>query len=645
MGPQLGYFYPEIVMQGDLHGGGISAQGSIAPISPYVFIGRAPDFAWSLTSAGSENTQQFLEKLCEPEGGKPTRESTHYEFNGKCIAMTTFHAGTLGATKTEAAREVTFLETVHGPVSGTVTVGGQPYAVARDRSTRGREPAGELAFSDFDSNRVHSPEQFFKAANNLETTFNIPYVDSSHIAYFSAGHLPVLAPGTDPSLPTFGTGEYEWRGFLSQEQHPHEVAPKSDVFLNWNNKPAPEWGAASDQYSFGAVQRVQLYTGFKAGMSQADVASIMNRAATQDLRAVKDWPTIKQVLEGGPAPSKLAEEAAGLVTTWVEHGASRFGVTGPEDPGAAVLDAAFKPIAEAILGPVLGPELTKEFASFNAIEDKPSAHGSSYDGGWYGYVFKDLKAELGQAVEGPFSRHYCGNGSLEACRESLWAAIQGAAEALEKEQGSSLSKWRAARVRILFPPTFLPLPPTFTEPFTMAWTNRSTFQQVIEFTGAVNVISGNVSGPRVVKSGESVEISSTGKVSGPVTVEPGGELNVEGGSISGQVKATEAAGLRLCGANISGSVEATKSTGSVVIGEGGTSGCSMNTITGSLTVTNNAAGVLINNNSIHGPTTVTGNAGGTTVINNVISGSLTVTGNSPPVTDKPNSASGSQTLQ
>jgi hypothetical protein len=39
------------------------------------------------------------------------------------------------------------------------------------------------------------------------------------------------------------------------------------------------------------------------------------------------------------------------------------------------------------------------------------------------------------------------------------------------------------RVRIEFPPTYLPLPPTFTEPFTMAWTNRSTFQQVIEFVG------------------------------------------------------------------------------------------------------------------------------------------------------------------
>jgi acyl-homoserine lactone acylase PvdQ len=478
MGPQLGYFYPEIVMQADLHGGGVDAQGVVAPISPYVFIGRGRDFAWSLTSAGSENTQQFLEQLCNPDKSPPTRESSHYVHNGQCVAMTHFDAGLLGATKTEPARELEFMETVHGPVSGTVTVGGKPYAVAKERSTRGREPAGELAFSDLDSNRVHSPTQFFEAANELETTFNVPYVDSTHIAYFSTGRLPILAPGTDPSLPTLGTGQYDWRGFLSQEQHPHEVAPKSDIFLNWNNKPAPEWGAASDEYSYGPVHRVQLYTGFKSGMTEADVASIMNRAATQDLRAVRDWPVIKQVLEGEPAPSKLAQEAANLVTTWVQHGSSRYGETGPEDPGAAVLDQAWRPIGEAVLGPVLGPELTNEFASISSPDNSPSPSGSAYGGGWYGYVNKDLRTELGQSVQGEYSTRYCGGGNLKRCRASLWAAIKTAAEQLEKSQGSVPGNWRAARVRIEFPP----LPKEFF-PFTMAWTNRSTFQQVIEFTG------------------------------------------------------------------------------------------------------------------------------------------------------------------
>jgi len=487
MGPQLGYFYPEIVMQADLHGGGVDAQGAIAPISPYVFIGRGREFAWSLTSADNENTQQFLEQLCNANGTPPTRESTSYVHDGKCIPMTTFDAGTLGANPAnpvgEPEREVTFLETVHGPVSGTVTVHGQPYAVAKDRSTRGREPAGELAFSDFDSNRVHNPQEFFEAANELETTFNIPYIDNKHIAYFSAGRLPILAPGTDPSLPTLGTGPYDWRGFLSLEQHPHAVDPRSDVFVNWNNKPAPEWGASSDNYSFGPVQRVQLYTGFRPGMTEADVASIMNRAATQDLRALADWPWIALVLYTGHAPSPLAKEAADLVTNWALHGASRFGVSGPENPGAAVLDAAFKGIGEAVLGPVLGPELTSEFAAMAPIENAPSSSGSAYDEGWYGYISKDLRSELDLPVAGPYSRRYCGNGSLSACRTSLWAAIQTAANTLKETQGPEPSKWRAAPVRITFPPTFDPLPPTFTVPFTMDWTNRSTFQQVIEFTG------------------------------------------------------------------------------------------------------------------------------------------------------------------
>jgi acyl-homoserine lactone acylase PvdQ len=393
--------------------------------------------------------------------------------------MTHFDAGLLGATKTEPARELEFEETVHGPVSGTVTVGGAPYAVAKERSTRGREPAGELAFSDLDSNRVHSPEQFFDAANELETTFNMPYLDSSHIAYFSTGRLPILAPGTNPSLPTFGTGEYDWRGFLSLEQHPREVAPKSDIFTNWNNKPAPEWGAASDNYDYGPVHRVQLYTGFKSGMTEADDASIMNRAATQDLRAVKDWPLIKQVLAGGPAPSKLAEEAANLVSTWAESGASRFGETGPENPGAAVLDQAWTGIGEAVLGPMLGPELLSEFASISGPNNAPSSSGSAFGGGWYGYVNKDLRTELNLPVVAPYSLRYCGNGKLSRCRESLWAAIQTAAEQLEeKTNHAGPSNWRAPRVRIEFPPL-----PKQIFPFTMSWTNRSTFQQVIEFTG------------------------------------------------------------------------------------------------------------------------------------------------------------------
>jgi acyl-homoserine lactone acylase PvdQ len=473
MGPQLGYFYPEIVMQGELHGGGIDAQGIIAPIAPYVFIGRGRDFAWSLTSATNQNEQQFLEQLCNPNGRPPTRASTHYVYRGRCVPMQLFDAGLLGAGGGQPARELTFWQTVHGPVSGTATVHGRPYAIAKERSTRGREPAGELAFSDLNSNRVHSPQQFFRAANELETTFNWPYIDNHQIAYFSSGRLPILARGTDPSLPTLGTGAYDWRGFLSLAQHPHAIAPGNQLFLNWNNKPARDWGAASDNYTYGSIYRVQLYAGFRPGMRESDDASIMNRAATQDLRAVKLWPVIKKVLAGSPAPTRLAQQAADLVSAWAGRGASRLGndATGKiDDPGAAVMDTAWRGIADAVLSPVLRGGLLAEFATLSPPDSSPS-----FDGGWYGYVDKDLRTELGMPVAGRFSRRYCGGGSLAACRASVWAAIEGAANQLAARQGSDPTAWRSVAPRISFSPGLIN--------YTMRWTNRSTFQQVIEFVG------------------------------------------------------------------------------------------------------------------------------------------------------------------
>jgi hypothetical protein len=210
-------------------------------------------------------------------------------------------------------------------------------------------------------------------------------------------------------------------------------------------------------------------------MTVASDASIMNRAAVEDLRAVKVWPVIAQVLAGEPAPSALAQQVVDEVSAWSAEGASRRGEKYPKAPAAAALDAMWTPIGEAVLGPVLG-ELLPRFKALVATDDPPSPTGSAYDNGWYGYVYKDLRSVLGEPVAGPFSRGYCGNGNLAACRKSLWAAIQTAVEGVAAKQGPDPTRWRAARVRIEFPPGII-------AGYTMRWTNRSTFQQAIEFTG------------------------------------------------------------------------------------------------------------------------------------------------------------------
>jgi acyl-homoserine lactone acylase PvdQ len=485
MGPQVGYFYPQFLMELDLHGGGIDARGAAFPgVSLYVLLGRGRDYAWSATSSGSDNIDQYVEKLCNANGSPPTRASTGYLYKGRCRQMATFDAGTLGAGGGEPARRVTFKQTVHGPVSGTVTIGGQPYAVASRRSTRGRDVMSALGFADLNANRVRSARDFPRVMNQVELTFNWHYADNRDIAFFSSGLLPIRPRNVDPSLPTLGTGRFEWRGFLSRAGHPQAINPRGGnhgVITNWNNKPAAGFGAADDEFSYGAVHRVDLFKGFRRPLALHQLVGIMNRAATRDLRAVEVWPAIAGVLRGGPAPDVRAQQAADLVSAWAGRGGSRLdrNLDGSiDDPGAAILDGAWEPITEAVLSPVLGP-LTADLARIVNRDDAASSTGSSYGSGWYGYVQKDLRSLLGERVASPFSRRYCGGGDLANCRVALWAAVKRAADELAAAQGPNPAFWRsdANAERIVFQPGLLG------PSSTMRWTNRPTFQQVVSFKG------------------------------------------------------------------------------------------------------------------------------------------------------------------
>ena len=77
-GPQVGYAYPELLLELDLHGGGIDARGAAFPgLSFYIELGRGKDFAWSATSANSDIVDHYVETLC---GG----DDVHYLYNGTC---------------------------------------------------------------------------------------------------------------------------------------------------------------------------------------------------------------------------------------------------------------------------------------------------------------------------------------------------------------------------------------------------------------------------------------------------------------------------------------------------------------------------------------------------------------------------------
>ena len=472
-GPQVGYFFPAFFAEMELSGAGFAVRGAVFPGVPLVLIGRGPDFAWSATSSKADNLDLFVETLCEDDG--------HYLYRGQCEPMRRFLVGTLKA-QGQPDQQVSYYETTHGPVVGYATVAGKRVAISMQRSTRGRELLSTRAFYDLNTGRVTSAQDFLQTMNAVEFGFNWFYADDRDIAMFSSGRLPIRAAGTDPALPTIGTGEYDWRGFIPFAAHARGINPPAGTILNWNNRPAANVGAADSNFAYGSVHRNDLLRAAVAGRKKHTLVTLtgaMNRAATQDLRVTRVWPVIRDVLRTGSAPSARAEAAAGLLDSWQASGSSRLDreLDGKvDDPGAAVMDVAWPGLADAVMSPVLGPLVT-QFAALHGRSDDAGPGGSAYISGWYGYVEKDLRSLLGREVRGPFSRRYCGAGVLASCREALWAALDAAAAELQKAQGLAPSSWRADATaeRILFTSGVLP--------DTMRWTNRPTFQQLMSFSG------------------------------------------------------------------------------------------------------------------------------------------------------------------
>ena len=234
---------------------------------------------------------------------------------------------------------------------------GSAWRSRPQRSTRGREILSSKPFYELNTGRVTSSRRFLQTMSAVEFSFNWFYADDRDIAFFSSGRLPLRAPGTDPSLPTVGTGEYDWRGFLPFAAHAQAVNPPSGLILNWNNKPAADVGSADSNFAYGSVHRVELCVRALAARRKhtlAGVTGVMNAAATQDLRTTDVWPAIRAVLRTGNAPSARAEAAVGLVDAWRGAGSSRLDrdLDGKvDDPGAAVLDAAWPRLADAVMSP------------------------------------------------------------------------------------------------------------------------------------------------------------------------------------------------------------------------------------------------------------------------------------------------------
>jgi acyl-homoserine lactone acylase PvdQ len=499
MGPQVGYFVPQILMEEDLHGPGIDARGAaFAGVNLFVELGHGRDYAWSATSAGSDNTDTFAEVLC--------RDRFHYLYRGKCKPMEKLEkteSWTPNAIdSTEAGSQaLTAYRTVHGIVFARGKVGGRKVAFVHQRSTYFHEADSVVGFAQLNEpGFITGVSGFKKAVSNIGFLFNWAYVDSEHIAYALSGAMPQRSRGTSPDFPILGTGPYDWKGFkpatqtaeyLPFSKHPQANDPA--FLVSWNNKQAPGWAAADDRYVYGPLHRSQMISDrVRAGtrgtnkMTIAQLVQAMEEPATEDLRGYRLLPAIFKAV-GKPRQPALRKALATL-RAWHDAGAHRRDLNrdgiDEETPAIELMDAWWPKLVEAEFKPSLGDKAFERLEAMLQIGDHTggSPQAPDFESGWWGYVSKDLRDLFGPKPKAPYSRIYCGKGSKPRCRRALQRSLGRALKTTAAEMYGGGNGKCAADPQ---PACFDQNRPVVTSGITLPpfpYQNRPTFQQVVTLT-------------------------------------------------------------------------------------------------------------------------------------------------------------------
>jgi acyl-homoserine lactone acylase PvdQ len=489
-GPQAAYFSPEILVDFEMHSPNIDARGAGFPGLSFVpTLGRSRNYAWSATAGGSDMIDSFVEELCEADGSPATEQSRSYLHDGDCKPMYRRLVRALpvslpvDAIPGQQLADIYAERTVHGNVVGRGRVDGKPVAVVRARSSFLKEADGAVTLLRLARGEARTAAQFLEIFRPMNLTSNWMYVNESEIAYHHAGLFPIRSKEVDPDFPVWGTGQWDWQGFLDPSQHPHEINPPRDYQVSWNNRPAPDWGASDTRFSWSSLYRAKMLEDKIVAevepITPVRLTQLMEEAGLTDFRGSHVLPVVLRVLAATSAPAEREAAVVQILQQWIANKALRR--DGDQDhyydDGAAisVMDAWWGGLVPAIFNPVLG-----DYSRIpTGLDNAPGPTGSAYQDGWYGFVWTDLSKLLGDPIKSPTSQAYCGAtretaATLTECSLRLWASLTAAIDAVASQQGGDPAQWKvlADTERIRFLPGAA---------ISMHWVNRPTYQQLMSF--------------------------------------------------------------------------------------------------------------------------------------------------------------------
>ncbi|MEL7215279.1 MAG: penicillin acylase family protein [Pseudomonadota bacterium] len=254
--PHLGFAAPSIWMLARMElpqDGGVI--GGTIPGLPGILIGRNARFGWGLTTAYTDDTDIFIERI------DPSDPSRYLTPDGSAAFET---REVLIGVKDEPARTVTLRRTRHGPV-----ISGPTWFI-QDITPPGHVPA--LAWTALTPNDPGMgsllglmtartiAEGRAAVAPLVAPSQNVIMADADGVALQVMGRAPhrQASHRGQGRLPVPGwTGENDWLGLLPFEANPVVLDPPSGLVINTNNRTTDAPFPRHVSYRWGDSQRIE----------------------------------------------------------------------------------------------------------------------------------------------------------------------------------------------------------------------------------------------------------------------------------------------------------------------------------------------------------------------------------------------------
>jgi len=385
-------------------GAGFDAYGYTRQGGGPLVMGRGPTFGWLQNVGYDDQIDIFAERL-NPEN------LYQYWFQGQWRDM----ERRTETIKVRGSSDVTvdIATTVHGPV-----VAWDPendLAYAEQNALRGHELNDWVC--NLEWGRAQNLAEFEASIPLCSATTTINYGgEDGTIAHWHAARRPIRTGGTDPRLPTPGTGDHEWQGFVPFSEWSKFMNPPEGFFHAWNARTTPtipfrdsgRWGATSrnylaydlmaerDQITFEDFSEINRKLG--SGWGGADQSIVGPKFFV---------PYLRPAVAGEPR----LEEAVELMAGWNAILEDRDGDGYYDNPGQTLMLRWLDVAREMIIGSVIGEWEPRSILSYRvavlyrAVQGDDAELPMKYD--WFGESDRDalLRATVRRTVselEGEF---------------------------------------------------------------------------------------------------------------------------------------------------------------------------------------------------------------------------------------------------